>query len=162
MLTAYTCKASAEPARFLLETPMPRVEIDITLSLARRFWSKVRKGNGCWEWIGAKTPLGYGRIKVSKNARNAHRIAYRLLIGEIPEGADIDHLCRNPACVNPQHLEAVSHRTNVLRGNGSPVQRNAYVTHCGNGHLFDLFNTYFYGHRRHCRVCNRLRRAGKL
>ncbi len=70
---------------------------------------------GCWHWTGAKTDKGYGRFYLNGN-KHAHRISYELLIGPIPNGLVIDHLCRNPSCVNPAHLEPVTHVENVKRG----------------------------------------------
>lgn len=93
-------------------------------SVADRFWRMVRsaKPGECWEWVGSRR-AGYGRMAVGRPAGlprdtviTAHRIAYEMLIGPIPEGLVIDHLCRNKSCVNPAHLEAVSQRENVLRG----------------------------------------------
>lgn len=88
----------------------------------------------------------------------AHRFAYELLVGPIPTGLTLDHLCRRPACVNPSHLEPVSLRDNILRGEG-PVALGARVTHCPQGHPYDLFNTYIdpSGTRR-CRTCHREQR----
>jgi len=137
------------------------------MTLEERFWAKVDKsldGIGCWVWTGAPTSgrnCGYGRFSIGGRADNrmvsAHRFAYELLVGIIPDGLTIDHLCRNRLCVNPAHLEAVDNRTNILRGTGSAAQR-AKVTHCVRGHLFDMFNTYIdpEGHRV-CRHCRRLR-----
>ncbi len=83
----------------------------------------------------------------------AHRWIYQYMVGEIPEGWTIDHLCRNTSCVNPDHLEAVTHKENVLRGFG-PTALNARKTHCKNGHLLDGDNLKVedYGSRR-CKLC---------
>jgi len=131
-------------------------------SLKRRFWGKVdKKGpDECWLWTASKTDDGYGKLgKGTKYGgwEHAHIVAYRLMIGEIPIGLELDHLCQNPSCVNPKHLEPVTHRTNLLRGNGLP-SRNARATHCPQGHPYDLLNTYYYpdGHRG-CRECNRFK-----
>lgn len=83
-----------------------------------RFWSKVEKSSGCWAWTGHKNRNGYGWTLGPKGkGESAHRIAYELLVGPIPEGLQIDHLCRNRACVNPDHLEPVTQRVNWQRGN---------------------------------------------
>lgn len=83
-----------------------------------RFWNKVEKTTGCWIWLGC-TSGGYGLfgIATSKSAK-AHRIAYEIAYGPIPDGLQIDHLCRNPTCVNPCHLEAVTQKGESPPGNG--------------------------------------------
>ena len=126
------------------------------LSWTERFWPKVDRSEQtrCWPWLAAKTGWGYGSFDIKGRDYKAHRIAYELLIGPIPEGLTLDHLCRNRACVNPAHLEAVSMRTNLLRGVGPPAQ-NAAKTHCPAGHPYDLFNTRSYHGKRHCRTCSR-------
>lgn len=122
----------------------------------KTFWSHVQRGSDdeCWLWQGA---LDYGYGKYSRNKR-AHRISYELLVGPIPDGLDLDHLCRNRACVNPAHLEPVAHRENVLRGE-SVAAKYARRTHCCRGHELTPENTYFQKGRatRHCRACKRLR-----
>ena len=125
-------------------------------SLEVRFWAKVIKGreNGCWIWTGYKTWDGYGQFRIRRERVYAHRVAYELLIGLIPDGLTLDHLCRNPSCVNPDHLEAVSERDNILRGKGVCAQY-AQQTVCKRGHLFDLFNTRWEQGRRICRICRR-------
>lgn len=85
--------------------------------LLRRFWSKVDvRPDGCWWWTGAIGASGYPHIKVDGKKQRAHRIAYELFAGPVPDGFDVDHLCGVRKCVNPSHLEAVTHRENVLRG----------------------------------------------
>lgn len=123
------------------------------VTLQDRFWEKVNKLDGCWEWTAFKND-GYGVFKVGGVIQLAHRVAYELVIGKIPEGMIIDHLCRNRGCVNPAHMEVVNNRTNVLRG-VSIVAKNALATHCPQGHPYDLFNTIIrpHGHRG-CRYCN--------
>jgi len=101
---------------------------DITI-----FDKKTIKLGDCWIWQGYKDRLGYGRVQYKNKKWLAHRLAYTMFVGAVPENKDLDHLCRNPSCVNPQHLEPVSHRTNVLRG-ASPLARYALLTQCSKGH----------------------------
>ncbi len=117
-----------------------------------RFWSKVEKTESCWIWTGYKDKLGYGRFGKDR----PYRFAYTLLVGPIPPGLSLDHLCRNPSCVNPAHLEPVTHRTNVLRGI-NPMAQEARQMHCKRGHEFTPENTRLYRGHRYCRACDRER-----
>jgi hypothetical protein len=104
------------------------------------FWKHVQKTEGCWLWTGQLNEYGYGRIdrQVYGKRRQlmAHRVAYELEVGPIPEGKQLDHLCRVRHCVNPKHLEPVSSQENIMRGT-SPAANFASRTHCAKGHLFD-------------------------
>ena len=128
-----------------------------TLRLARLFDAcPVDPVTGCRVWSGALT-LGYGRVKAGKRIQLAHRVAYELFVGPIPSGLHLDHLCRNRACVNPEHLEPVSRRENILRGTG-PTAANARKTHCVHGHSLD--DAIAMNGSRVCRTCkNAARRA---
>lgn len=122
-----------------------------------RFWPKVDRNapDGCWNWTGARQPNGYGVFGFRDKTARAHRAAWELLRGPIPEGMDLDHLCRNRACVNPAHLEPVTRSVNLRRGVGIPGIRSRQ-THCVNGHEFTPENTYIPPKGgRHCRACRK-------
>jgi len=113
--------------------------------LRRRVLRRVQKSAGCWNWTGAATVGGYGTYRTMGLATTAHRVAYIAWFGAIPEGAELDHLCRNTRCVNPAHLEPVTHLENVRRS------AKAQQTHCVNGHAFIPQNTRIKGNG--CRAC---------
>lgn len=119
---------------------------------AEQFWSRVAKSNGCWIWSGPCDSDGYGKVTWSGRFRRAHRVAYELSIGPIPEGLQLDHLCRDPGCVNPAHLEPVTHQENMRRG-----LHGGLTTHCPAGHPYDETNTYRPPgtNQQRCRTCLR-------
>jgi hypothetical protein len=119
--------------------------------LADRFWPKVdrRDDDDCWPWLGQTNRAGYGAIvSAGHNGKKlqAHRVAYELLVGPIPEGLVIDHLCRNPSCVNPAHMEPVTNADNTIRGMGSTCKR---------GHPLDGWARAGRGRagKRYCKRC---------
>lgn len=139
---------------------------------AERFWTKVDKNgpNGCWLWTAALNRDGYGQFysgRIDGRDRNvgAHRFAYALLVGPIPNGLELDHVrergCRYRHCVNPAHLEPVKGQINKLRGDTLNAA-NAAKTGCPRGHPYDEANTYITPDgRRDCRTC-RSQRSRKV
>lgn len=125
--------------------PLPyviiRVQINTTHGGTRMSQPNVSTDD-CWLFAGSKNRLGYGFIYRDGEVYRAHRVMYENYVGAIPEGTEPDHLCSSPPCINPSHLEAVDHITNVMRGR-SPQAQNAWKTHCSNGHEFTPENTYW-------------------
>lgn len=114
---------------------------------------------GCWTFTGAHTAT-YGQIWWNRKQYLVHRVSYELHIGPIPDGQQIDHLCRNRSCVNPAHLEPVVGRENLERAGMPMAARQTDKTHCKRGHPYSAANTYIWparGHRQ-CRECNRISR----
>lgn len=121
---------------------------DYAPKVVARFWMKVGRSGDCWEWSGADT-TGYGHFRLpGRRDVLAHRYAYEYLIGPIPGGLQLDHLCRNRRCVNPEHLEPVTQAENI---------RRAAKTHCVHGHELAGDNLYIDERRssRECRTCRR-------
>lgn len=121
----------------------------------------VLDGNGCWIWHGSTDRAGYGHIRVDGRTLYVHRVAYEWMVGPIPTGMQIDHLCRNRSCCNPQHLEPVTPAENASRTlPGERGQHRGAIerakTHCPRGHAYDEANTYrnAKGYR-WCRACRR-------
>lgn len=127
------------------------------MTLAENFWESLTPDGDCLIWTHAKDGGGYGKVSVGARLVKAHRYAYELAKGPIPEGLDIDHLCRVRACCNPDHLEAVTRQVNVLRGAG-PSAQQARWTHCPQGHEFTEANTLrTEPGKRRCRECHNAR-----
>lgn len=131
--------------------------------ISERFWAKVNKTDSCWLWTGGKTGHGYGSISAgSKNDGSflAHRISLILNGISIPEKMFVDHKCKNPACVNPDHLRVVTPKINSLENSNSLPAKSAKKTHCLRGH--ELINDNIYRSpslidQRRCRICSNYR-----
>lgn len=125
------------------------------MNIARRLRSRstIDPDTGCWTWIGAINHDGYGQMYLDGLTVRAHRVSYVQHLGPIPEGLEIDHLCRNRACINPFHLEPVLHAENIRRSSEALGIRQ-YATHCKWGHEFTAENTYLVDGKRTCRPCN--------
>ena len=120
----------------------------------------------CWQWIGNIQTGGYGQTYIDGKPRLAHRVVWETLVGKIPENLELDHLCRNSACVNPDHLEPVTHRENVRRGVAGGSANKA-KTHCKHGHPFSGDNLIIEKRssvfrRRRCRTCHNKHRGETL
>lgn len=132
--------------------------------LPNRFWSKasVNDATGCWEWNAQKSHNGYARFQLESQPQRAHRVSYQALVGAIPEGMTLDHLCRVRHCVNPAHLEPVTQAENNRRAarassrKGFPLKTR---THCPVGHPYDEANTAVSRNgKRRCRACTHTRK----
>lgn len=153
--TAALGKVKGQPARFL-PGHKPQRPAD------ERFWEKVRKEEGagaCWLWTATKTQNGYGLFTTDGRTGPAHRFAYELLVGPIPDGMQLDHLCRVRECVNPDHLEPVTNDENIRRG-----MKGELRTHCRNGHAYLPDNLILEPvgdgrTARRCKVCREAQRA---
>ncbi len=126
-------------------------------SAAERFFEKVVTSDGCWIWTACVNNDGYGGFWDGKRW-TAHRWLYERLVGPVPDGLELDHLCRNIRCVRIDHLEPITHQENIVRG-VSWAGQNAAKTHCPKGHPYDLLNTLYEGVERvrRCRACVKAR-----
>jgi hypothetical protein len=118
--------------------------------------------SACWIWTAGTTCNGYQKyasFRADGKMIRGHVFSYRYFVGEIPQGLELDHLCRNTLCVNPDHLEAVTHSVNIKRGL-TPIrarERAALRTHCPSGHPYDEVNTYWWNGTRYCKICLKTR-----
>ena len=122
------------------------------LRIMDRLWARVRQDGECWLWQGKLSNHGYGLLSIKSKYVNVHRWLYQRVRGPLPAALTLDHLCRNPRCISPAHLEPVALRVNILRGQ-SPSALKASVTHCPYGHLYTPENTLGPPNRRTCRQC---------
>lgn len=136
-------------------------EAFVPRTFTERMWAKFQRDeNGCWLWTGCIMATGYGQVNLGGRSAGlsvAHRAMYELIVGPVPPGLDLDHLCRVRHCVNPSHLEPVTRRVNLLRGE-TVTAANAAKTHCPQGHAYDEANTIRYEGKRQCRICGNDRR----
>ena len=125
--------------------------LPVAPSAHERFEELIKKTpEGCWEWQGGRNNLGYGKLNLPGRKRvYAHRFSYEKYIGPIPDGLELDHLCRNPPCVNPDHLEPVTHQENLLRS--APVVARDGC--CEKGHLLTDNSVYWSNGERWCKTC---------
>ncbi len=120
--------------------------------------------SGCWVW-GKSLSDGYGNFRMGHKTHRAHQVSYKLFVGDVPCGLELDHKCRNRACCNPAHLEPVTRRTNLLRSSLTNTFLNAIKTHCPQGHEYTVENTYGRPSKseRQCRTCMKAQKAkGRL
>lgn len=127
-------------------------------------WLKRTKRNakGCWIWGGVVQKNGYGRVSKDSKLLLVHRAVYEAILGSIPDGMALDHLCRNRLCVNPEHLEPVTCQENLMRSEITLASINVKKDRCLNGHSFDLANTYIRKDRKNNRGCRACRHAAVL
>ncbi len=137
--------------------------VSLTQSLPQCIAEKIQpSSSGCWLWVGPLGARGYGALKF-RGRKGAHRIVWALLKGPIPDGLQLDHLCRVRRCVNPEHLRAVTCAENLhAPGSLSTAAINARKTHCPQGHPYSEENTLWrlrkHRRERNCRACKKANR----
>ena len=122
--------------------------------MLERFWDKVDITNSCWNWEALCNKDGYGRINSNGTMLLAHRYIYEILENHIPIGLELDHLCRNRKCVNPNHLDIVTKKENWSRGNSQSAKQSRQ-THCKNGHEYSKHGIYLQNGHRRCIPCKK-------
>lgn len=115
---------------------------------------KMNITTDCWYWAGSHAKSGYGTLWDGEKNKRAHRVVYEALVGEIPQDLELDHLCKNKLCVNPEHLEAVTHAENMNRVDYSAIKRQV-KTHCPKGHLLDRIRTHYGKTHKECGTCKK-------
>lgn len=144
-----------------------RWKINHRSSLLSRLLDRMEKDpdTGCWNWQSSTNKGGYGIFNFKKRGTTAHRLLWETLFGEIDDDLDLDHLCRNRRCCNPQHLEPVTRHENIMRGDGPKCtrERRAAITHCPRGHPYEADNLIIDRRgRRSCRACQPIYRLNSI
>jgi len=113
----------------------------------------------CWDWLASKNPKGYGQVRHDEKTWQAHRLVWTALVGPIPDGMVVDHMCRNRGCVNPDHLRLVTWKQNTLENSVGVAAKHAVKTHCNQGHPLsgDNLSLELNGKARRCVTCRRIR-----
>lgn len=143
-------------------TPTDGVARELSQSTVERIWAKISLNDaGCWVWNGSRTAGGYGRTSVGGAYMYTHRLMLMAFGSSIPAGWHTDHLCRNRACCNPEHLEAVTAAENIHRSPIAMAALNSRKTHCPQGHEYTPENTIKTRNQRVCRACFRPPGHGK-
>ncbi len=158
-----TTRVTLQPLTQEVCAPMPN-QYTTPIPALVRFWTKVNFGapepehrpelGACWLWNGVNSTDRYGSFSSNQRLVPAHRYAYEFCVGPIATWLEVDHLCLIKACVNPDHLEPVTHRENSLRN-------AALITHCPHGHFYDEANTRWGVRGRQCRRCDSFRTRQK-
>ena len=139
--------------------------IETKLKTLIRFFQKIDDKGSCWQWTGCINKDGYGMFNLNRKMMTSHRIAYRLFKDEIPKGLQVDHLCRNRSCVNPDHLELVTNQENAIRGITGMNNWQNRKTHCKRGHELKSPNLLKSGIKRgwrQCRICHNIWQVERL
>ena len=127
---------------------------EMKTTILQRLFDRIEVTEECWTWTGPRTGKGYGKAYSHPATRSVHRLLYEIVVGAVPDGFELDHLCRNRACARWDHLEPVTHRENLRRSPLTMPSINAAKTHCPKGHEYDAQHSRG---ERACRTCNRLR-----